>query len=57
MICIKVKKGEPIDRALKRFSKKVNASGLFFDLRRKEFFKNRREMKEHNKNKKKYYKN
>jgi small subunit ribosomal protein S21 len=33
-----VKEGEPIERALRRFKKKVQDSGLLLDLRKKEFY-------------------
>jgi len=45
MIYVKVKHGEPIERALKRFSKKVRNSGIFYDLKRHEHFRDKNEMR------------
>jgi len=33
-----VKEGEPIERALKRFKKKVEAAGILKDVRKREYY-------------------
>lgn len=52
MVYVKVKKGEPIERALKRFSKKVKNSGLFYDLKKHEYYRDKNEMKKFKQSKK-----
>ena len=44
-VCIKLKKGDNFERALKQFSKKVINSGLYDELRKREHFLDAREMK------------
>lgn len=38
MILIRVEDGEPIERALKRFKKECQKSGVLTELRKREFF-------------------
>tara|TARA_Y100000593_G_scaffold48812_1_gene91985 strand:+ start:22 stop:210 length:189 start_codon:yes stop_codon:yes gene_type:complete len=44
-VYIKIKKGDNFERALKQFSKKVTNSGLYEELKKREYFLDTREMK------------
>jgi len=37
MIIVKVKKGEPIEKAMRRFKRKVETEGIMKDLKQKRF--------------------
>tara|TARA_R100000734_G_C3309918_1_gene100648 strand:+ start:313 stop:507 length:195 start_codon:yes stop_codon:yes gene_type:complete len=54
MIIIKLKKGEPIERALKRYKRKHRDIGVVKELRNRQQFTKPSEKKRHTKQKAKY---
>ena len=45
MITVKVKKGEPFDKAFRRFKRKVETEGIMKELKKRKFFLTKSEKK------------
>ena len=45
MIVVKIKQGEPFEKAFRRFKRKVETEGIMRDLKKKQFFMTKSERK------------
>lgn len=52
MIEIKLRKGEPIEKALRRLKRKMNKEGIFQDLKRKRYYRKPSDIRHEKKTKK-----